>query len=242
MIFFATMFRRGGKLPSWSPKSLPNLKAWYTAAPLYCFQDAAATIPCTDGTAVYTWLDRSGLGFHQVQATSGSRPTMRFIGGSWLVRFDGISSFMQTTWTLNGTIGSYAVANMVAYTGSGPTIFDGKTQNQMRLYNNGSSQYGLYAGGGAGAVIAPSPILNTTYTFRAIFIAGAGNSQLSYNGGAVNTSGTLGGINTTGLSLGGQTGGSLGQVDYREHLVITSAPTTPNDNLTLQYLRRWGHY
>lgn len=70
---------------------------WLQASPYYCFSDAAGTIPCADGDAVRVWKDRTGNTVGQSQATSGSRPILRFLSSQWRVTYDGVSQFMAGT-------------------------------------------------------------------------------------------------------------------------------------------------
>ena len=105
-----------GSRPPWLPSSLPNLALWLTAAPAYCFTDAAATVPCGDGDAVYTWLDRSGLGNHLVQATLASRPTLVALGGGlWKVVFDGVDDKLTLSSPAGFAAGNAARATFVKY-------------------------------------------------------------------------------------------------------------------------------
>ena len=60
---------------SFQPSDLANLWAW-CKADADCYQDAAKTTPCTDGTSCWTWGNHStsGLG-DAVQATGAKQPT-----------------------------------------------------------------------------------------------------------------------------------------------------------------------
>ena len=76
------------------------------------FQDDAGTVPAAVDSPVGRMLDRSGNGFHAVQATAAARPILRQSGGrSWL-EFDGTSKFMTISgisataspWTLSAGV------------------------------------------------------------------------------------------------------------------------------------------
>ena len=57
----------------------------------------ARFIDQSDNTAVSTWADRSGNGYDVSQATSANRPTLQTgeVGGSSIVRFDGINDYLS---------------------------------------------------------------------------------------------------------------------------------------------------
>jgi hypothetical protein len=86
------------------PSDLPGLVGWYKsygAGNLYT--DAGMTTEAVnDGDLIWTWRDLSGLGHPLVQATAAKRPILKLNirNGNPVVRFDGVSTFMKTTYTL----------------------------------------------------------------------------------------------------------------------------------------------
>lgn len=80
--------------------------AWYDPSDLASmFQDSAGTTAVTaSGQPVGRINDKSGNGFHLLQATSSKRPTYQTAGGLHWLDFDGVDDCMQTavfapTWT-----------------------------------------------------------------------------------------------------------------------------------------------
>lgn len=64
---------------SWSPVSLPAVRAWFGSGVGSDFTDAAATIQATNGQAIYTRKDSVGAGSLQ-QATLANRPLLDSTG------------------------------------------------------------------------------------------------------------------------------------------------------------------
>jgi hypothetical protein len=77
--------------------------------PLGLYQDTACTIPATaDGHSVAAWRDElSDSGLVAVQSVSTKRPTLKFVSGKPVVRFDGIDDFLliATVPTISGIVG-----------------------------------------------------------------------------------------------------------------------------------------
>jgi hypothetical protein len=90
-------------MASFSPLSLPNLKAWY---------DAADTSSITGGSAVSQWNDKSGNGYHLTQSTSTKRPSSgtRSLNSKNVVDFDGTNDVLAAStasdWTFLNNSGA----------------------------------------------------------------------------------------------------------------------------------------
>jgi hypothetical protein len=97
---------------SFSPASLPNLKAWY---------DAADTSSITGGSQVSQWNDLSGNGFHLTQSTSSKRPSSgtRTLNSKNVIDFDGTNDILQAStasdWTFMNNSGGCTVFFVYMY-------------------------------------------------------------------------------------------------------------------------------
>lgn len=130
-----------------SPTDIAGLDIWLTAGPSYCFKDAAATLPCADGDAVYTWVNRRSGGANAVQSSAGSRPLLKLVSGRWVVRFDGSDDVMDLTFA---AVTGLAHACYLAYNPT--TITAGAYRNMchgsIRMYEAlGGGKWGTYNGG-----------------------------------------------------------------------------------------------
>lgn len=74
--------------------------------PLGLYQDNDALIPATaDGDPVAVWRDElSGSGIIAVQSVSTKRPVLKFVGGTPVVRFDGIDDFLSASAVVPGSV------------------------------------------------------------------------------------------------------------------------------------------
>lgn len=95
--------------------------AWYDPSDLgSMFTDTAGTTPVTaDGDLVARINDKSGNGYHLLQATSTKRPLYKTSGGLQWLESDGIDDFMQVA--ISGWTDLTAViANAILQDGTGP--------------------------------------------------------------------------------------------------------------------------
>jgi hypothetical protein len=67
--------------------------------PLGLYQDTACTIPAiNDGHSIAAWRDElSDSGLTAVQSVSTKRPTLKFVSGKPVVRFDGVDDYLSVT-------------------------------------------------------------------------------------------------------------------------------------------------
>lgn len=126
-----------------SPSSLfPATGGWWNVAAAVAdgtiYTDDGVTPATTDGETIYRLNDRSGNGRNLIQATAGSRPTLRNSGALWWLEFDGTDDFLQTTtFTFAQPLTRINALSQTSWT-SLDVIFDG-TLNAMRLYQSGST-------------------------------------------------------------------------------------------------------
>jgi len=91
---------------SFSPLSLPNLKAWY---------DAADTATITGGSAVSQWNDKSPNGYNLTQSTATKKPSSgtRTLNSKNVIDFDGtndvLSASTASDWTFMNNSGGCTV-------------------------------------------------------------------------------------------------------------------------------------
>jgi hypothetical protein len=137
----------GGGKSAFVPSQIAGLIAWYDATSnVY----NAGTTPATNGQTVSQWTDKSGNGHHLI-GTSTTKPVFNtnVQNGLPAVISDGISQFMQGTFTFNDPQHIFIAFNPVSLSGGGAATFDGITGDQMLLYNpvaNLLRMYGFQAG------------------------------------------------------------------------------------------------
>ena len=78
----------------WHPRDESGVNGVYLAN--FGLLDASA-VAATDGVAVATWQDQSGLGYHATQSTAGNRPLAQLneVSGNATVQFDGSSDLLS---------------------------------------------------------------------------------------------------------------------------------------------------
>ncbi|MBX3740258.1 MAG: hypothetical protein KF712_04660 [Akkermansiaceae bacterium] len=92
--------------------------------PLGLYQDVACTIPATtEGDSIAAWRDEiSGGGLVAVQSVSTKRPTLRFVSGTPVIRFDGADDVLHTTILAPDDAFSYAASGRFRSTGLYPAL------------------------------------------------------------------------------------------------------------------------
>lgn len=89
----------GFRLPTlgWNPTRISGLKWWLDAGdPNTLHQSAGGADAVADGDPVGEWLDKSGNGYHPVQASGTNKPALKLNikNGLSVVRFDGVNDGM----------------------------------------------------------------------------------------------------------------------------------------------------
>lgn len=91
------LFSSGG----FSPLAISGIVAWYDASDVATlWENSARTIPAADNADVIgAWDDKSGNGYHVIQATTANKPTLRTSvqNGKPIIRFDGTDDFLANT-------------------------------------------------------------------------------------------------------------------------------------------------
>lgn len=112
-------------MPSFSPRSLSGLVAWYSADDAV-FNDAGVTY-VTNGDTVQQWNDLSGNGYHLTQANSSQRPTFNSsaLVGRYGLTFTAANS--HTLFTSSGivNIGSTQASCFAVFTAPSPAALSG---------------------------------------------------------------------------------------------------------------------
>ncbi len=126
---------------TFSPLSLLPT-AWYDPSDLSSmWQDSAGTIPAVVDSPVGKMNDKSGNGYHLLQATASKRPILRSAGGLYWLEFDGVDDFLgmaagvftrsipntrlsglRTGGTSGRIFGTYQGANPSLYLGTTTTV------------------------------------------------------------------------------------------------------------------------
>lgn len=86
----------GGGPPPFDPAQMAGVAAWYDPSDLSTlFQDVAMTVPVTAaGQSVAAMRDKSGNGWHMIQATSSKRPILALDAGRYHLLSDGVDDEM----------------------------------------------------------------------------------------------------------------------------------------------------
>jgi hypothetical protein len=183
-----------------TPASLTGLKAWY---------DASDSSSYTIATGASQWNDKSGGGFHLLQATGASQPTLSVGGfgssGKDCFVFDGTNDVMTTSGSLAPAqpFGVWIVTDWNAKTGDMCVWCGASGGNAQGKFNSANT--------------STSPII-----LRGIF--NGASSQIAVSGGSV-VNGNAGAGTMTNFKLGANRfDGELYDGKVAE-IVITTSPT-----------------
>jgi hypothetical protein len=144
----------------WSPAKLflaGQQGAWYDPSDMgSMFTDTAGTTPvAADGDLVARINDKSGNGYHLLQATSTKRPLFKVSGAQRWLESDGIDDFMQVA--ISGWTDLTAViANAILQDGTGPIGIEiaAATRADTLFQMNAPSNNGTCATTARGAAFA----------------------------------------------------------------------------------------
>lgn len=219
---------------------LPGLGAWYTAGTTWCFQDIGATQPCGHLDPVFTWLDRSGRGRHQVQATAGKRPLLTLTAGRWEVVYDGVDDMTQAAFALaNPTDVIAAFRYTVPWVVGNETVFDGAgADNLLRAFRSAANSVGSFSGSFGPALTVADTLARHIYRF--LFNGASSLAQL--DGGTPATGNPTSVAAVAGLTLGSTAfGGAPGPVGMSELVLCETALSDVDAARLRAYLRAaWG--
>jgi hypothetical protein len=226
---------------AFSPLSLSPLL--WLKADLGTFQDTGLVTPAAlDGDPVGGWQDQSGNGNKATQGTSTKRPALKLNiqNGLPVVRFDGVSDFLQTVSFSFSQPAHVFLALQLRSWGSTNRFMDGTTTDQVVIAQiNASPELDLYDGsaftcGNTGLAVG-------TFGTLSVLHNGA-SSELRVNGGTAATGNPGSNGCTAGLTLGSRWDGALVcAVDIGELLVYAPSLSTSQRQQVEQYLRtRWG--
>jgi hypothetical protein len=226
---------------AFNPLSLSPLL--WLKADLGTFQDTGLVTPAAlDGDPVGGWQDQSGNGNHATQATAGKRPALKLNiqNGKPVVRFDGVSDFLQTV-SFSASQPIHVFLALSQRTWNGPArIMDGTTTDQVVLEQlNVTPELDLFDG--SAFTCSSTALAVATFGTLSILHNGA-SSELRVNGGTAATGNPGSGGFTAGLTLGSKFGGAIPTaIDLGELLVYAPALSTGQRQQVEQYLRtRWG--
>jgi hypothetical protein len=110
------------------------LGSWYDASDLSTlFQDVAGTIPVTTpGQSIALMRDKSGLGFHLVQASPAARPILRLDAlGFYHLELDGFDDVLASALTYNVGATHYIACSAMRLAATNAAIF-GATLSTIR--------------------------------------------------------------------------------------------------------------
>ena len=213
--------------------TVPGLRGWFRAD-AGVFTDAAkATAASADGDLVYTWADQSGRGNDAVQATAGSRPTLKLagngIGGKPTLHMSGATFTAGGVWTAamntSSTIVSVArvntnVNNNFFYSSSGYYVGGGystpsrSSQVPDPSANSISTSQGKYA-------VLDFPTFESTQVMDGdTLLTTANKTALSYGNSAL--SGVAGN-----LTLGAYSGGGFNFNGEMSEMLFSDQALTP---------------
>lgn len=163
------------------------------------FQDTAGTTPAnTAGQPVARINDLSGNGNNLLQATNSKRPILQNSGSLWWLEFDGISQFLQASFTFAQPMTRVHAARIITWTSS-TWLWDGASANAASLYMSGSSpRVDMFAA-------SVGPIDTSHFTVGADHVASefwnGASSSLTIDNNTANT-GNPGGSSVSGATIG----------------------------------------
>lgn len=184
--------------PQKTPDTVANLAGWYRADDLSTLRqnsDLTGTV-ASDADPVGAWMDASGNGRHLLQATAGSRPTVKLAikNGLPVIRFDGTDDWLKAApFTLNQPVTAFMVFNWT----TGNNLLDGNALNGGAWVAVSATQFGLRA---PTAFNSGANINGAGFRLMSWLLNGA--SSVIYNEGAQNATGSAGTNNMGGLTVG----------------------------------------
>ena len=188
------------------PSSISGLAMWLDGAdPSTLFTDTSATTAVTaDGNSIAAWRDKSTNAYLFTQATAGSRPTYKtsILNGRSITRFNGTSTFLQSSATLpfytsSTSGGSFFVVFMattvttqrflMTYQNQVTNTYCG-TESELGYTtgNNGQGNFGMHQGCSRATIAASGTIVINSYVLMSYILATTGttpaNSTIFKNG------------------------------------------------------------
>jgi hypothetical protein len=212
-------------------------------------QSNGTTAAAADGDVVGYWGDRTANGRNAIQATTGSKPTLKLgvLDGFPAIRFDGTSSFLAYAGAL-GSSGSGALSLFLAVvprvaSGTPYLIQQGTfSAGQFRSIGLNGANW-LWRMGSGNRSFTSGPTVGTPYLISAVVPAGTtcASYPLKSNGSALTQAGAVDAslaIADTVLSLGAtSTGINRFQVDIVEVLAFTSALSATDESSVQGYFK-----
>ena len=188
------------------PSSISGLAMWLDGAdPSTLFTDTGATTAVTaDGNSIAAWRDKSTNAYLFTQATAGSRPTYKtsILNGQSITRWNGTSSFLQSSATLpfytsSTSGGSFFVVFMattvttqrflMTYQNQVTNTYCG-TESELGYTtgNNGQGNFGFHQGCSRATIAASGTIVINSYVLMSYILGTTGttpaNSTIFKNG------------------------------------------------------------
>lgn len=224
-----------------SPTDITGLKVWLDfsdADTLYV--DAGTTKVSADGQAIYQANDKSGTGWHAVQATETKRPLYKTNIKNGL----SVASYASTDDYLQAAAVDLAQPDTiiaVCYPTAFKYIFDGTTTRQLNEFHNATPAANVHQYAGASVYSAKEVSLNNYFIITNVFNGANSTIKINNNAVAATNPGTNGIKN---LLVGARNGGSNNLTGYMlEFLVYNSALSDANVTSLLAYLNaKWAVY
>jgi hypothetical protein len=216
---------------------IAGMVAWY---------DASQISGIASGTSLSTWTDLSGLGHHVTSSLVTQQPLYitNIQNGLPVVRFEGINTFLQGTFTLNQPETVAITFSYQTTATNAKAVFDGKTSTAMLLDNVSAS---IPATGGTRLVsgsaiqdIASTITNGNFYLMTGIF--NNGSASTLFISSSFSTSGIVGTTGAGGFTLAARGGGgSNARVDIGEVAIFNVALTPTDRGILEKYLKaKWS--
>ena len=201
-----------------------NTVAWYISNVL-----GAKGVVKDGADRVSRWNDFLGSGHDLIQATGADQGLWSLANG---VLFDGVSEFMQATFTYDQPEQIYIVFRQVTWT-SNDVICDGSTVSSGILEQNAITPE-LIIWAGAISPVNNNLALNTFGIIRILFNGGASTFEINETGQWV---GNAGATNMSGFTLGSSsTGLDFSNIQVKEIILRKIADTSGNKQDIYNYL------
>jgi hypothetical protein len=220
------------------PTSIPDLALWLRAD----------SLSQSDGTAVSSWTDSSGLGRNAVQATGANQPLFKtlIVNSKPIIRFDGSNDFLKVTSLVKGVFTAFYVYKTST---AGTALLGEHSTNSNsagHYFNPGGAAHFNAAFASASSAWDGSGVTLNNGAFRIVSqrFAGTHATHEGWVNGAAITKGTIyasgsGGIGlvTADYYIGSRAGSSLFyNGDIAEIIIYSSALSTADRQSAEDYL------
>lgn len=235
--------QRSGQWPGGAAaSSFPVIQQWPVAEPAQIIERPSikdywrADLGVTIGTGASAWHGQV-VGLDFAQATGSAQPTRQATNASFnnqtTLLFDGVDDVMATTINVGSGTYIWAVLRQITWTANRLLMSAGAGASVVIYQWAGSTSPNITQFNGSNANSNPGATLGTGKTLEAWF----GNSTTDFvaTGSSVVSGQNAGSASDTTFYLGGFSGGSCGNIELAEVMLLSVLPTRGQRNRLLSY-------